>query len=139
MTKLKIENVIFCEHIRAEVGGKHALLGAYAPELNVADFPATMPMAMFIIGTPTGLGPFETEFRALSPDGSKLIGGKIIGDFNSLAHTSVVIGNFIISLPAAGDYKFDWKFGNKWEKIAVLQIHHTPNVAIPSSEPKLPF
>ena len=129
MNKLKIDAVVFCEHIRAEIGGKHALLGAYAPELNVAEFPSKMPMAIWISGTPTGLGPFESEFRALAPDGTKLIGGKINGEFQNLAYTSVVLGNFIISLPAAGDYKLEWKFGNKWERIAMLRIHHVSNPA----------
>lgn len=141
MNKIKIESVVFCEHIRAELGGKHSLLGAYAPELNVAQFPTNVPMALWISGSPTGVGEFATEFRALAPDGTKLIGGQIAGDFSGQAKTSVVIGNFIISLPTAGIYKFEWKFGDRWEKIGLLEIHHVPNTVgspIPSIAPKPP-
>lgn len=125
MNKLKIENVVFCEHIRAEVGGKHALLGVFAPELNIAELPSTVPMGIWISGTATGVGPFDGEFRALSPDRTKLIGAKLNGEFAGLAKTSIVIGNFPMTFTTAGEYVFEWNFGNtKWDKIGKLLIHH---------------
>lgn len=127
MNKLKIENTVFCEHVRLEVGGKHALLGVFAPELNILELPVTVPLVVWVSGTPTGVGSFAGEFRALAPDKSPLIGARFDGEFVGLSKTSIVIGPFPMPFTAAGDYTFEWNFGDRWEKISELRIHHTPN------------
>ena len=123
-----------------EVGGKYALLGAYAPELNISEIPATIPIALWISGTPSGIGSFEAEFRALGVNGDALVNGKMNGDFGALAKTSMVIGTLPLMISGGGDYTFEWNFGDtKWEKIGTLRIHHAPiTVVNPPSGQKQP-
>lgn len=137
MNKLKIENVIFCENIRAELDGKHTLLGASAPELNIMVLPATISVAVWISGTPSAVGPFEADFRILSVDKIELIKGKMNGEFHGTAKTSMVVGPMPLLVDKSGDYSFEWSFGDtKWDNIGVLRIHHvnpSPDViAFPS-------
>ena len=130
MNKLKIENVVFCENIRAEIGGKHTLLGVFAPELNIIDIPSFIQIAIWVSGVPTGIGTFNGEFRVLSPDGSKLIGGQIVGDFALIAKTSMVLNAFPLQIDKAGAYSFEWNFGQTgWSEIGKVLIHHTPATA----------
>ena len=127
MNKLKVENIVFCESVRSEVGGKHTLLGAFAPELNIAEVPANILMAIWVSGTPSGIGQFDAEFRALGVDGTTLLNAQINGDFAALGKTSMIIGSFPLAVKEAGEYSFEWNFGNsKWDKIGKLLIHHTP-------------
>lgn len=133
MNKLKIDNVVFCEQVRPETGGKHTLLGAFAPELNLTELPGNILMAIWVSGTPSGAGPFDAEFRALGADGSTLLDGKIHGDFAVVGKTSMIIGSFPLAVKEAGEYSFEWNFGNsKWDKIGKLLIHHTPTTVVSS-------
>ena len=116
------------------------LLGAFAPELNITEIPSNILVAIWISGTPSGLGPFDAEFRVLAVDGATLVGGKIIGDFTALGKTSMIIGSFPLVVQAAGEYSFEWNFGNtKWEKIERLLIHHNPAAVVsPPTAPPPP-
>lgn len=141
MNKLKIENVVFCEQIRAEMGGKYTLLGAYAPELNIGEIPANIAIAIWISGTPSGVGPFDVEFRARGVDGTVLINGKMNGDFGTLTKTSMVIWTLPLMISSDGEYTFEWNFSDtKWEKIGTLLIHHVPagSIVNPPDEQKPP-
>lgn len=42
-------NTVFCDDIRAEVGGKHSFMGVYRGELIVPVLPATLPTFGFVI------------------------------------------------------------------------------------------
>ena len=127
MSKLNIENVIFCESVRPEIGGKHTLLGASAPELNIAEIPSNIFVAIWISGTPTNLGPFTSKFKAKDASGTNLIEADLNGEFTTLGKTSMVIGSFPLMINSEGVYSFEWNFDNtKWEKIGELLIHHVP-------------
>jgi hypothetical protein len=88
------------------------------------------------LDTPSALGPFEVEFRALGTDGTVLVNGKINGDFGALAKTSMAIGTLPFLINNDGDYTFEWSFNkDRWDKIGILRIHHVPTgsvVSLPS-------
>jgi hypothetical protein len=132
MSKVKIDNIVFCDHIRQEIGGKHTLLGVYAPELNIASFPAMIQVAIWMSVTPNKTGPFECEIRIKNPEQKEILNGKIQGEFKILAKTSLALPDMPIQITTAGDYSFNIKFSDekKWEKISSIKINHTPPVAI---------
>lgn len=138
MNNLKIKNVIFCESIRAELGGKYTLLGASAPELTIpaSAIPATISGSIFVTGIPQESGPFSVEIRITNPDKTKIIGGKLEGDFPAPALTSLAIGPMPLQITKAGDYTFEWNFGGKkWTRLEKLIIKTTTETLVsnPSS------
>lgn len=132
MNKITVENVVFCENFRQEVGGKYTLLGVFAPELSVSEIPATISLAIWISGTPSALGAFTADFRTLDVDKKEVIKGKMDGEFSGSGKSSIVIGPMPLQIQKAGDYTFEWKFGGKeWDRIGALRIHYTgPNVTV---------
>lgn len=135
MNDFKIENVIFCESIRIEVGGKYTLLGASAPELSVpaAAIPTAISGSIFVTGIPQKSGPFSVEIRVNSPDKNSIIRGKLEGDFIGESLTSLAIGPMPLQITKFGDYTFEWKFeGKKWIKLEKLIIRPTAEPPISS-------
>ena len=128
MNKLKIENVVFCETIRPELGGKYSLLGAFAPELTIpleqnTQLPVIIPIALFITGVPSSIGKFVAELRVLDVDGNQIVGGKVNGDFSVISVTSLVLGTMPLPIVNSGEYVFEWTFDeNSWDRIGTLKI-----------------
>lgn len=136
MNKLNVENTVLCEQVRVELGGKHTLLGAFAPELNIPEVPANVLIAAWVSGKPSGVGQFEAEFRVLGPNEDKLIGAKVHGEFSGLGNTSMVIGPFPLAISGPGDYLFQWNFGDQWDRITTLRLHLVP-IATPTNPPSV--
>lgn len=132
MNKIAVENVVFCENVRPEMHGKHTLLGVSAPELNLSQIPGVISVAIWISGTPSGMGPFEADFRALDVDKNAIVSANMKGDIGGVGKISIVIGPMPLPINKAGDYIFEWNFdGKKWDKIGTLRINYmAPVVAV---------
>ena len=127
MKTLKVENFVFCEDARLEASGKHVLISAFAPEVDVPLMPGFMPVAIWLSGVPTETGKFEIDFRVRGPARNTIINGKIDLSVAGLGPTSFTIGPMQLHVTEAGTYYFEWTFdGKKWEKVATLQINHVP-------------
>lgn len=138
MNNFEIHNIIFCEQARPEVGGRYTLLGATAPELNV-DIPIydpsagppqrpILPISLFITGRAVEKGSFGFELRVNNPDGEKVSGAKLSGDFPLIGVSSIGFGPLPIPVTGAGDYVFEWNFGNdEWKHIASLKLNLIPS------------
>ena len=127
MTEIIVEDVVFCEGFRNEVGGKYTLYGVSAPEINLPQMPAVVVYALWISGRPTSAGPFEIHFRAKNADGQDLFKGKLGGEITMMGPQSIPIGPFGLQVEKEGDYLFEWSFDDTtWKKIASLKINYLP-------------
>ena len=137
MNNIRIDNVVFCENARSEVGGKHTLLGVFASELHISAIPAVLSIAIWVSGTPLAAGPFEADFRVIDSKKNVLVKAKMGGDIGGTGKTALVIGPMPLSVNEEGNFTFEWNFGNKkWTKIGTLSIHlaNPANaVTVPSS------
>lgn len=140
MNRLTVQNWVFCEQARPEVGGKHTLLGVSAPQIFAESFPTIIAVTLWVSGVPTGLGPFSANVRVQDHEGKTLITGTLTGEFQSSALTSMIIGPMPISLEHADDFAFSWNFGEEWEQIGVLSVGLQSNQysLTSSSEPQKP-
>ena len=129
MKTFKIENVVFCETFRPEVGGKYTLLGASAPELTIAVLPAVISVSIWFSGTVSEAGPFEAEFRAFDVDKNAMLKATMKGAIAGTGVTSLAIGPMPLQIQKAGDYIFEWSVnGGKWGKIGKLRINYAAAV-----------
>ena len=136
MNNLKIDSVVFCEGVRTELGGKHTLLGATAPELNISNLPAAIPVVIWISGTPSTAGPFEAEFRAVGEKRNVLVKAKLGGEIGGTGKVALVIGPMTLPVEVEGDFVFEWNFGaKKWTRIGKLRIQLAKNNAITNPSP----
>lgn len=133
MNKIKIENVVFCDHVRAEVGGKYTLIGASGPELNASQLPGFISIALWICGTAPAAGKFGIDVRLLNVDKKPLFEGHLVGEIGVGGKCIFALGPIPFEIQKAGDYRFEWKFSDqKWSKIATLRI----NYVAPDAEPR---
>jgi hypothetical protein len=140
VNKLIVQNWVFCEQAREEIGGKFTLLGAASPHLFTDKIPAQLITTLWISGEPSGIGPFEADIRVQDPKGNTIGSGNLRGDFASRLVTAMILGPLPLQAQEIGDYAFEWKFGDQWELIAKLRIElkQTTARATPSNEPQLP-
>ena len=125
MNGIKIHTVLFCEGIRAEIGGKYTLLGASAPDVTIlgSAIPVTIFVSLFIVGTPEQSGPFHAELRVKNPDNSQVATAVLEGDFTQANISAIGVGQLPILISKEGNYIFEWKFGGKkWTKIETLIV-----------------
>jgi hypothetical protein len=127
MTIPKIENVVFCDGIRAEIGGKHLIIGAFAPELNVSEIPSIVPVGIWMSIAPTSIGDLEAEIKLKHPNGDENTVAKLKGSLTTIAKSALVLPQLPISVSAPGEYKFSIKFlGGKWQTLGVIKMNLTP-------------
>lgn len=81
-------SVVVCEDIRVEGNGKHMLIGVYATDMIVAQFPSVVQLAFWIRAFPPP-PPGEHTFKAIvkipgggegTIDGSALVAKNVPGD-----------------------------------------------------------
>ena len=124
MRKIKIENAVFCEGVRYEVGGKHTLLGVSAPELDIQQYPGVVSVAIWMGLAPAEAGDYEADFRVRDSDRTDLIKARMNFSLPKTAHGSLVVGPMPLQVNKPGSFSFEWNLGGgKWEKIIVLHIN----------------
>jgi hypothetical protein len=126
VTEIRVEDVVFCEGFRNELGGKHTILGASAPEISTSQLPAVITAAVWISGRPSAIGPFSFEFRARDEKGHDLINGTLGGETYSLGLVAIPIGPFPLTIEKPGKVIFEWCFDKlNWTIIGTLKIDQT--------------
>lgn len=69
---MKIENVIICDQVRKEEGGKHLIIGVYPHNILFASFPARALLTPWVQISDDGNRIIFIEFRVLNSDGEIL-------------------------------------------------------------------
>ena len=89
----RFQNVLLCEDIRDEVGGKHSLMGVFSADITVPSFPAFIQLAAYV---QYRLNPgFEGEINgtiSIFQDDTKFVEGAVKG----LAKTPETFVTFIL-------------------------------------------
>jgi hypothetical protein len=63
------QNVIVCEDVREEIGGKKSLIGVFPGDILVPQFPITLQLALYFEYKPEKIGSSTTlEFRLMQDD-----------------------------------------------------------------------
>jgi hypothetical protein len=124
---LEVGSVVFCEAIRQEAGGKHILLGVTAPEVNVANIPALIPLAIWLAVKPNETGKFDIGIRILDVQKIAIIEGKLHGEFKDKSQVALAFGPFPIEVNEPGNFDFEWNLnGEGWKKIATYRVNFAP-------------
>jgi hypothetical protein len=59
---------LLCEDVRLEQGGKFTIVGVFANDIIVSQFPANLSLSAFIEYIPPKAGPFELRYSFLAGD-----------------------------------------------------------------------
>jgi hypothetical protein len=130
MAEPRIENVVFCDGIRFEIGGKHTLVGAFAPELNIQSIPSTIAIAIWMSIIPVEAGDLEAELKLKEPNGNENIILRMKASISIIAKTAIAIPQMPINILSTGIYKFYIRFGNsKWRSIGEIKMNLPPDSA----------
>jgi hypothetical protein len=129
VNELLVSSVVLCEATRLELGNKHTLLGATAPELDIAvtestTFPLFIQIALFIIGKPSSEGDFSAHLRILDVANNEVVKAKLDGVFSNRKSTSLAIGPMLIPLTSEGDCIVQWHFGDEqWKELQRIKFN----------------
>lgn len=127
MNKIKIENAVFCEDARQEIGGKYTLLGVGGSDLNISEIPAFIRVAIWIYGSASAEGKFEAEMRGLDVDKQPLVKVELKGQIDQSKKCALLLGPMPLQIKKAGNYIFEWRSGDKkWSKIGTLRLNYVP-------------
>lgn len=131
MTELIVEDIVFCEGFRNEIGGKHTLFGVSAPEINISQLPALVLYAVWISARPNSIGAFSLEFRARDEEGHDLVKGDLGGETHGLGLIAIPIGPFPLNIEKPGNFIFEWCFDKlNWKTIGTLKINYLPSQTV---------
>ena len=112
MTGFKVESAILCEDIRQEKSNKFILIGVYSGPILVSQFPMSISLAVFVIGTPEEQeGLVTLRFSGPGEDTALLKMGYRRSDDNTFAALSTPVlqialqqeGTLLIEISADGE------------------------------------
>jgi hypothetical protein len=130
MNLVKIENVVLCEGVRYEVGGKHTLYGVFSPELDMSEFPGFILIASWISISIQEAKEFSGLFRVRDDAKKVLSQANFKFGMTRLGMPSIVIGPVPLHIDKPGIITFDWKIeGQNWQKIIALTINRPQQTA----------
>lgn len=113
---VRVKNAILCEEVRPELGGKNILLGVFSGNINVAEIPATIRLAMYFELESDGPGQFTAKMRMRYADKEPVMGeiGVMIPETTAAAATPM----FNLRAEHEGDFIVEISFGDdRWQEV----------------------
>ncbi|MFO1113035.1 MAG: hypothetical protein U1E38_01205 [Rhodospirillales bacterium] len=120
---LSLRYGIVCEDIRREDNGKLILIGVFARDIGISNFPASLVLALCVSMEVDEPGDFEIEFQFLFRDEIS-IQGKTSITINDPGLGMIVIPRFPIeNITGEGGISFRFRqAGSEWQTVASLPI-----------------
>jgi hypothetical protein len=102
----KIQNVILCEDIRDEIGNKKSLMGIMGGDILVAQFPATLQIAVYFeyAPDPDERDDFALEFRVWQGD-VEIGKGAMQAPLQSSQVVSLVLPRALVGFEQEGSFR----------------------------------
>ena len=138
MKKISFKFAVVCDDIRREDNGKFMIIGAYAAELIVSEFPAPLVLSAFIPFEAEKKESFDLEFQVLI-DGQRVY--KASGRIEVVSGEPPLIDalpilRILMTLNGEGTIEFQAREKDKeWETVRRLPVKKRP---VSSSAPTPP-
>lgn len=114
--QIRIKSAILCEEVRAEVGGKHTLLGVFSGNINVSKFPASIRLAMYFELETSEEAVFTSKIRIKYGNKDPVVGDAEIRATEKTA--ALVTPMMNLSAEEEGDFVTEISFGDdQWQEV----------------------
>ncbi|MBF0545448.1 MAG: hypothetical protein HQM08_13490 [Candidatus Riflebacteria bacterium] len=113
--EIKYKNVLFCEDIRQEIGGRVSLMGILGSKIFVQDFPILFPKFCLFVEWEDFNGKFLIGLNIVPPKGGNLPQvrptAEIRGQPGLVVRSMIVLNSFVFPVP--GTYTFEFFQGSE--------------------------
>lgn len=123
MSDIKITAVVVCDDIRKEVTGKDILIGVYAGDIIVPEFPAVITATFWIEMTPGKLGKSRLRFRIRLANKDEAMPITIDVQFRELSTSAIATPQATIAIDAETDLLLEQQVGENWEILKSKKIY----------------
>jgi len=141
MNDFEIGAVVVCDEIRKEITQKDLLIGVYAGDIVVPQFPIWINVAVWMEVMPKKLG--EEQMRMRISLGGKAIEVNVQLTINAMTTTAVVLTGLQMHTEATADLVIELQDGSDWKvlkrkKVLLGQVTfpygQLPPVALPPGQ-----
>ena len=120
---MKLANVIICDGVRKEEGGKHLIIGVYPDDILVADFPATVALCAWVQFLPDQVGEIPIEIRVVQNKRELIRGTAKLVIINIDKSVTAVLSPLLMEIRDEGPLKFQCKEKKKrWRTMKILGV-----------------
>jgi len=105
--KHRFRNVLLCEDVRDELRRKHSLIGVYSGDIVVAELPAFVQLAAYILYEPDKGFKGDIRFKVqVFLDDTKIIEGELSGTIaDAETHAVFVLPKGMLQIPQPSIYR----------------------------------
>ncbi len=93
------QNIVLCEHVTKDVGGKYSAIGIYSGDILVGELPSHLRLALLLVYVPSETGPFRMEFELVALDEIFLKGKSTFENAIAGQPISISIPSFTLDVP----------------------------------------
>jgi hypothetical protein len=126
MLPFEIDTVVVCDDIRQENNGKWLLIGVYARDIVVANLPADLRLAIWLLVTPKQLGASTIKLRiVVGPHNASLVDAELQYDIKEISPTVFAMAGLPIQVRSEGPMKVEMlpKGATEWVTIKLIQLN----------------
>jgi hypothetical protein len=101
----RFQNAILCEDVRYEVGNKKSLIGTFAGNIIVSEFPAAIQLAVYLEYTPKTVGKDEKVDLEMWQDDVKIGSATIIVNAKNNDNATLILPRAIVPFKKEGAFR----------------------------------
>lgn len=125
----EIRSSVLCDEVREEKNGKQILIGVYLSSILVPDFPAKIPLTLWIQVYSEETGKYSGDIRVLGTDESVLLRGQCGFEIKNSGIATVSFPKMPLELQKEGKLSFQWNFGwPDWQTIKEMDVFKQPGI-----------
>jgi hypothetical protein len=129
-------NVIVCEDVREEVGGKHSLMGVFSGDIIVSSFPATIQIAGFFQYIPPANESGDVDLQVTLIQGENvLVRGKMRGQYNEGQLITFLLPRAFATFEKEGPFRIRIKVGDEEQDILTKKVSQGLVTTAPIASP----
>ena len=114
---------VVCEDIRQEANGKFVLIGTYASEILVPQFPANLNLAFWLPTEAISVGKVKVEIRVVGANEAVLNRAQAEGDMRFLGRGAFPIPPATMQIQTASNVELQIKEeGAEWETVVRIPV-----------------
>ena len=126
--RYEFETGIVCDDIRREDNGKIIIIGAFARNIALQNFPAQLVLSCLVILNVVEPCELNTEFRA-SLDDDQVFKAKGKMRITDTGRIFIPLTNILIAAEKPCTLRIEMKVGRVWRRVCAVPLEMSPSVA----------
>lgn len=128
MPRARVDAALVCDDVRVERSGKSIIIGVYAHDIQVVDFPAQLTLTYWVRFDAPEKGDYKGQMRIKSTDGAIFARGEFGFSVKETGIGAIGFERIPVHLHAEGPLQFEWQFDSgEWEPVLSIPVKKYPS------------